>query len=756
MKQLIITLILFFSMSIDGFAQEFTGDWKGTLDKQGNKLDLIFHIVNDGGRLSTTLDVPIQGTIGISLDNTISNVNEISISSSKMSITYVGILQNDQLVGTYKQSEIESPLTLSKFENKLPGNTALPSSEEELQVLAAKDKGNYKYKVEDYFAKPKASSFQLSPDGKYMSYQEKDANLKNHVYVKNIKTGEVKRVIEETVELIRGYAWVNNNHLIYIMDKGGNENYHLFSVKIDGKGNRELTPFDGVKVDILALLKEDPNHIIISMNKNKPQISDPYKLNIVTGELQQLYKNDDVETPIVDYDFDKDGNLRGYTKIKDGVITQYFYKKDKGETFSLIKEYGMEDTFEVLQYNYSSENTDETYVLTNLGSDKAEIQLYDLKLNKPIRTIFSNNDYDVSDISLSRKRGYEIDYFVYEGDKKVIIPQSKSFKNLDQNIRKKFMGYQYMIVGVTDDESMYLVAVTSDKLVGKYYTYDPEKNEFSFLYDLMPQLKEEDMVEMRPIIFKSRDGKTIHGYITLPKETSEGKKVPLIVNPHGGPQGVRDHWRFNPEIQLFASRGYATLQVNFRISGGYGKDFFKSGFKQIGRKLMDDMEDGLQYVINEGLVDKNKVAIYGASHGGYAVLRGIEKTPNLYACGVDYCGVANIFTFMNSMPAYWKPYIKIIKGYWYDVDDPKEKIIAKEVSPVFHIDKIKKPLFVIQGGNDPRVNINESDQIVEALRKKGFVVPYMVKYDEGHGFRKEKNQIELYKTMLGFFTENLK
>lgn len=223
-----ITLILLFCMSILGFAQEFTGDWKGTLDVQGTKLDLIFHIKNDNGKLSTTMDVPMQGASGIPLDKTESKANDITISSSKMGITYVGKLEKNQLVGTYKQGGMELPLTLSKFENKLPGNTALPSSKEELQALAAKDKGSYKYKVEDYFAKPKASSFQLSKDGKYMSYQEKDANLKNHVYVKNIKTGEVKRVIEEKDELIRGYGWVNNDYLIYVMDKGGNENYHLF------------------------------------------------------------------------------------------------------------------------------------------------------------------------------------------------------------------------------------------------------------------------------------------------------------------------------------------------------------------------------------------------------------------------------------------------------------------------------------------------------------------------------------------------
>ena len=640
-----------------------------------------------------------------------------------------------------------------KSGNAIPGNTTLPTSAADLQKLAAKDKGQYQYKVEDYFARPKASSFHLSPDGKYMSYLEKDQILKNHVYVKNLKTGEIKKVIEEKTELIRGYAWVNDNRLLYIMDKGGNENYHLFSVKIDGTDHKELTPFDGVKADILALIKEDPDHIIISMNKNNPQISDPYKLNIVTGELQQLFTNDDVQHPVMHYDFDKDGNLRGYTKIK-GAITQYFYTTD-GKNFDLIKEYGMEDTFDILQFDYASGNPDNAYILSNIDLDKAEIQLYDLKSNKPVRTVFSNHDYDVSNMRTSRKRKYEVDYFVYEGDKKEIVAQSTAFKALDESIRKQFSGYQYGIADVTDDESMYLIAVTSDRLVGRYYTYDPRKNKFTFLYDLMPQLKEEDMAEMRPIVFKSRDGKTIHGYITLPKAAADGK-VPLIVNPHGGPQGVRDHWSFNPETQLFASRGYATLQVNFRISGGYGKDFFKSGFKQIGRKLMDDVEDGLQYVIDEGWADRQKVAIYGASHGGYAVLRGLEKTPDLYTCGVDYCGVANIFTFMSSMPDYWKPFINIIKGYWYDVDDPEEKAIAREVSPVYHIDRIKKPLLVIQGGNDPRVNIGESDQIVEALRKRGFAVPYMVKYDEGHGFHKESNQIELYRTMLGFFAENLK
>jgi len=323
-------------------------------------------------------------------------------------------------------------------------------------------------------------------------------------------------------------------------------------------------------------------------------------------------------------------------------------------------------------------------------------------------------------------------------------------------MEKEFKGKEFYVLDYDDNEDKYLIITQSDKLYGTYYQYDTKTHKFTLLYDLMPQLKEEDMSEMRPITFKSRDGLTLHGYITLPKAALAGKKVPLIVNPHGGPQGIRDSWGFNPEAQLFASRGYATLQVNFRISGGYGKKFLKAGFKQVGRKTMNDVEDGIKYCIAKEWIDKDKIAIYGASHGGYAVLMGLIKTPDLYACGVDYVGVSNIFTLFNSIPEYWKPYKEQIKEIWYDLDDPDESKIAKSVSPVYQSDKIQKPLFVVQGANDPRVNINESDQIVSALRTRGFDVPYMVKYNEGHGFGREENQLELYKYMLGFLAKHLK
>jgi dipeptidyl aminopeptidase/acylaminoacyl peptidase len=742
MKKIALLLSLSFIVGMIQ-AQTVEGDWSGKLSVQGQELPLIFHFSGSDSELSATMDSPAQGANGLPVEKVSYTDGQLTLSLMQGQIEYVARVDGETMEGTFKQAGMELPLNLSKGEMEKPGNTSLPSSDAELKALAAKETGNYKYSVADYFAKPASSSFQLSPEGTYMSYREKDENLKNHVYVRNIETDEVKRVITEGEELVRGYGWANDNRLIYVMDKGGNEDYHLFAVDVDGSNQKELTPYEGVKVNILASLKEDKDHMIISMNKNNPQVFDPYKINIITGEIEQLYQNTDLANPIMGYEFDKDGNLRGFTRLKDGINSELYYAVEEGD-YKLMKSMKWDDTFGIISFDYATEAPHDAYVVSNLESDKTEIYLYDLAKDEVIKKLFSNEKYDVSGASLSRHRGWELDYFSYEGEKYNIIPVSKYYKKLHKKLQKEFPGYDFYLSDKTDDESQYLIYVTSDRLYGKYYSYDVAKDEIKLLFDMMPQLKEEDMAEMRPISFKSRDGVLIHGYITLPKQALEGEKVPVIVNPHGGPQGVRDSWGFNPEAQLFASRGYATLHVNFRISGGYGKEFFRSGFKQIGRKAMDDVEDGLQYVIDQGWVDAEKAAIYGGSHGGYAVLRGLTKTPDLYACGVDYVGVSNLFTFMETIPPYWAPYLPILKAVWYDPDVPEEKEIMEEVSPAFHIDEIKKPLFVVQGANDPRVNIDESDQIVEGLRNNNIDVPYMVKYDEGHGFAKEENRCSYF------------
>ncbi|SPW32797.1 Prolyl tripeptidyl peptidase precursor [Elizabethkingia miricola] len=506
---------------------------------------------------------------------------------------------------------------------KLPGDATLPSSKANLEQLASYDKGNFKYKVEDYFARPKASQFKISPDGQFLSYKEKDSNKKNHVYVKDLKSGKITKAIEEKEDLIKSYGWLSKNRLYFTQDKGGNENIHLYATDTDGKNLKDLTPFEGVKIGF-AMPVKDTDFVVVTMNKNNKQIFEPFKINFVTGETTQLLENKDPKNPINDYIFDKDGNLRGYTILVNGLTTHTYYKDLQTGKFNLLKKADWSDTFYITSFNENSKNKDEAYIVTNLDSDKTKIVLYDLKKNAVIKEVYSNPVYDVSSMSLAGKnRNYELDYINYDGEREEVIPVSKFYKEVHNQLKSEFGDKDFSVVSSDDNDNKLLVVVSSDKLYGTYYEYDAKTKKTKLLYDLMSQLKPEDMAEMRPITFKSRDGLTIHGYITLPKAALEGKKVPLVVNPHGGPQGIRDSWGFNPETQLFASRGYATLQVNFRISGGYGKSFQKAGYKQIGRKAMDDVEDGVKYAIEQGWVDKDKIAIYGGSHGGYATLMGL-------------------------------------------------------------------------------------------------------------------------------------
>lgn len=436
-KKLLGLALLLFSLSMTT-AQEVKGDWSGKLNAMGQELAMVFHFSGDNSALTGTMDVPAQGAVGIPIDQITFADGKINCSVMGGQIVYKATVKGDTMEGTFHQAGMEFPLVLTRGELKKPGDTSLPSTDAELKALAAKETGTYKYSVKDYFAKPASSEFQLSPDGTYMSYREKDENLKNHVYVKNVKTGEVKRIITEGDELVRGYGWANDNRLIYVMDKGGNEDYHMFAVNTDGSNPKELTPYDGVKVNILALLKEDKEHMIISMNKNNPQVFDPYKININTGEIFQLYENKDIANPVMGYEFDKDGNLRGYSKLKDGIKSELYYAVEPGD-YKLIKTTDWDESFAISSFNYATEYPHDAFVVSNLDSDKTQIYLYDLAKDTVIEKLFSNENYDVAGTSLSRHRNWELDYFSYEGEKYHIIPVSDYYKKLDKRILKNFL-----------------------------------------------------------------------------------------------------------------------------------------------------------------------------------------------------------------------------------------------------------------------------------------------------------------------------
>ena len=298
-----------------------------------------------------------------------------------------------------------------------------------------------------------------------------------------------------------------------------------------------------------------------------------------------------------------------------------------------------------------------------------------------------------------------------------------------------------------------MIRTYSDRSLGAYYIYNQQTDKLEKIADVSPWLNEEELAAMQPIQYQSRDGWTIHGYLTLPKGV-EAKNLPVVVNPHGGPW-ARDSWTFNPEVQFLANRGYAVLQMNFRGSTGFGRAFWEASFKQWGLSMQDDITDGVNWLIEQGIADANRVAIYGGSYGGYATLAGITLSPEVYACAIDYVGVSNLFTFMNTIPPYWEQFRQMLYEMVGNPDDAEDNARMKATSPVYLIDKIKAPLLIAQGANDPRVAQAESDQMVEALRNNGIDVEYILKTDEGHGFRNEENRFEFYEAMESFLQKHL-
>jgi dipeptidyl aminopeptidase/acylaminoacyl peptidase len=312
-------------------------------------------------------------------------------------------------------------------------------------------------------------------------------------------------------------------------------------------------------------------------------------------------------------------------------------------------------------------------------------------------------------------------------------------------------GYEVVIQNENLAEDTFIVAAYCDRTPGSRYVYSAGSDTLAKLGEINPRIEPGRMAPMKAVTYTTRDGLKVNGYLTLPVGR-EPRNLPVIVNPHGGPW-TRDSWGFDPEVQFLANRGFAVFQMNYRGSSGYGRAFWEKGFKQWGRTMQDDITDGVKWLIREGIADPKRVGIYGGSYGGYATLAGVTLTPDLYAAAVDYVGVANLFTFMNTIPPYWKPYLKMMHE---KVGDPeKDKELLRAASPVFHADRIKTPLFIAQGANDPRVNKNESDQMVEALRKRGVEVQYMVKANEGHGFHNEENQFDFYGAMEAFFKKHL-
>lgn len=597
--------------------------------------------------------------------------------------------------------------------------------------------------VEDFMKSPGNFGYQLSPDGNYITFSSAWENRSN-IFVKKMgDDSEPVRVSSSKDRDIAGSFWKDDT-LLYVKDKGGDENFHIYSTTFNGTEEKDLTPYPNVTVGLLSSLQGVKDEILIMMNKEDATVFDVYKLNVKTGETTHVAKN---PGNISNWLADRNGEVR-VAVASDGVVGTVLYRDSEKDEFKPFIELAAGD--EVTPLAFSKDNK-HIYATSNKGRDKVEVVKYDLEGKEEV--VMSNKEVDVTGVLYSAEQD-KLLYGAYITDKPHYQFFDENFEKLFHKIQDK-LGVHESELGINDynkEMTKFIVSVSSDTVYGKYYYYDSLTDKLTELATLSPWLKSEELSEMHPISYKSRDGLIINGYLTLPKN-KEAKNLPLIVNPHGGPW-ARDMWGFNPEVQLLANRGYAVLQVNFRSSTGYGKEFLQAGNKQWGLKIQDDITDGVQWAIDQGIADPKRIGIYGASFGGYATLAGITFTPDLYAAAVDYVGVSNIFTLLNTIPPYWETMLEM---FYERVGHPeKDKELLTAASPVFHADKIKTPLFVAQGANDPRVNKAESDQIVEALRARGVDVEYMLKENEGHGFQNEENKIEFYNAMLKFLDSHLK
>jgi dipeptidyl aminopeptidase/acylaminoacyl peptidase len=608
------------------------------------------------------------------------------------------------------------------------------------------------YPLKDFFRNPDRGFFRLADDGKTLGFMQpvsiEGQAARMNIFIQALKSsetlGEPQRLTSETERDISDFFWKGSETVLYQKDFGGDENFHVLAVNAKTGNVTDLTPYTDVRASIEDDLEDDPEHVLISHNQRDPQVFDVYRVNVHTGAAVLVAQN---PGNIVGWQTDHAGKIRAAI-TSDGLDTTLLYRDTETDAFRPLITADYRTSVNPIFFTFDNQKF---YALSNRGRDKEALVIIDPAHPDRETLVYASDLVDLDGAGYSRKRKV-LTIAEYETDTPHYHFFDAQTEALYTAIRDLLPGYEIAIQCMNRDENTFIIATYNDRTPGSRYLYDATAPSLTKLADINPAIPEADMAPMQPIQYQSRDGLTLHGYLTVPVGR-DPKKLPCIINPHGGPW-ARDSWGYNPEIQFLANRGFCVLQINFRSSTGYGRAFWEAGFGQWGLTMQDDITDGVYWLIEQGIADPARIGIYGGSYGGYATLAGIAFTPNLYAAAVDYVGVSNLFTFMNTIPPYWKPLLAKMYDMVGHPEKDKERLAA--TSPALHVDKITTPLLIAQGAKDPRVNKDESDQVVKALKARGVKVEYMVKDNEGHGFHNDENKFEFYDAMERFFTQHLK
>ncbi|HEX9309806.1 MAG TPA: S9 family peptidase [Gemmatimonadaceae bacterium] len=607
-----------------------------------------------------------------------------------------------------------------------------------------------------FFGNPEISGAQISPDGRYVSFLKPYKDTRN-IWVKSVNDSyaNAKLITNDTRRPVTAYFWSRDGkYILYAQDSLGNENFNVYAVdpaSSPAAGQeiptaRNLTAAKGVRAAIYEVPRVDPDIMYVGLNDRDKAWHDLYRVHISTGQRELLHKNTE---RIVGWVFDNAGKQRLAVRTTDKGDTEILRVDPSGLT--LVYSCGVFETCNPVRFN---KDNSKVYIETNKGApDLTRLVLFD-PATKTEQLVESDplNRVDFGSAIFSDVTN-DLVATTYVDDRTRVYFKDPAWEKDYKLIKSRLPNKEINVTSTTNDEQTWMVVASSDREPGERYIFDRNTKKLTPQYKVFDKLPREALAPQKPISYPSTDGLIVPAYLTLPVGVA-AKNLPLVVFPHGGPWG-RDTWGYSSIAQFLANRGYAVLQPNFRSSTGYGKKFLNAGNNEWGQKMQDDLTNGVRYLVSQGIVDPKRVGIMGGSYGGYATLAGLAFTPDVYAAGVSIVGPSNLITLLNSIPPYWESIRTIFNERMGNPNTPAGLAQLKRQSPLNSADKIKAPLLVVQGANDPRVNRAESEQIVMALRDRGFPVEYILAPDEGHGFARPINNLVLFTSAEKFLAKHL-
>ncbi len=595
---------------------------------------------------------------------------------------------------------------------------------------------------EDLFGNPEKAMAQVSPDGKRLAYLAPDEGVLN-LWVRTVGETDDRVVTRDRLQGIRSYGWAyDSRHLLYVQDVGGDENWHVWSVDLEGTAIRDMTPFLGVQASVVASVPEQPNTVLVAMNIRDARVHDVYSLELSTGALVLAVEN---PGDIVGWYADRELQVRAAMAATPDGGFQLRVREDVGSSFRELVTWPADEEGQAHGFTPDGNGM---YISTSLGADTAELRVLDIGSGTE-QTLASDPAFDVDEVLRHPTE--------HHAQAVAFVRKRLEWTALDADIREDFARLarahdgEFHLVSRDLADRTWIVLYVNDTSPAAYYLYDRTAGDLRFLFTTRPALEKAELAPMLPVEVPSRDGLTLYCYLTLPVGI-EPQGLPLVLNVHGGPWH-RDVWGYDPEAQWLANRGYACLQVNFRGSTGFGKRFLHAGDREWGAGMHDDLLDAVQWAVGKGYADPKRVAIYGGSYGGYAALVGASFTPDVFACAIDMVGPSSLRTLIASIPPYWEPLKRLFTKRIGDPETEPEFLDSR--SPLYRADAIRCPLLIAQGANDPRVKQAESEQIVAALRERNTPVEYLLFEDEGHGFARPENRLKFYEAAEAFLEKHL-